>query len=155
MIEDSGLVFTNLNGVSWTFNTDTCPLKEFIVEVDMVGTEIKRMQEPGIWPHRTSPGKMLMHIVADILRDTSATYIADRLTLLNTLIPAGVVELHRKMGTIKLHYVGQEWMSADCTLDAYPSMPLQALYPSVSEVDITFKTFTPYLTGVSGRYYSI
>jgi hypothetical protein len=35
-------------------------------------------------------------------------------------------------------------------------MPLQALYPSVSEFQITYKTFQPYLIGVgSGRFYSI
>src|SRR5215831_7227085 len=156
MIEDNGLVFTNLNGQSWTWNNDTCPLTEFDPETEIFGTEVKRMQEPGIWPHRTILGKCLIHITFDILRDTSADFISDYLTLKNTLMPPGVVEMTRKMGVLKIQYVGQEWMQGDCALDGPLSMPFQALYPSVASGQLTFKIFRPYMTGIaSGKLYSL
>src|SRR5881392_2127656 len=132
MIEDNGLVFTNVNGQSITFNNDLLPLKEFIPEYEMSGVEAKRLQEPGIWPHRTVPGKLLIHTTSDILYNDSASYIAARIKIMNTLIPAGVLLKDRKLGQLKLHLVGQEWMYNDCTIDGTPSAPMQALYPSVT-----------------------
>jgi hypothetical protein len=149
--------FINLNGQIWHFNTDTCPLKEFTVEVDSRSEEVPRMQEHGIWPSHTYQGKMLIHINGDLLYNTPQLYIAGRLQMLNTLVPAGVVVNTRRMGTIRMQYTGQEVMySDDVTLDAMPSVPMRALYPSVTEFDITFKVFRPYMIGAgSGRFYTI
>ena len=121
----------------------------------MVGEEHKRMQEPGVWPHRTIPGHMLLHLTGDILQNSAAQYITDRINMLQILVPAGVVELQRKMGKIRMQYTGQEVMQNDCTLDAYPSLPMQALYPSVTEFQVTFKVFDPFMIGVSGKRYMI
>jgi hypothetical protein len=156
MIKDNGVVFTNLNGQSVSLNNDTWPLKEFTPEVDIFGEEVKRMQEPGIWPNRTVLGKMLMHCGGDLLLNDAYAYITERMRAMQILVPAGIINNERKMGTITLLYDNFEPMYNDCTLDAYPSLPMQALYPSVTEFSITFKVFDPFLIGRNtGRFYSI
>lgn len=152
------LDFTNLNGQTWHFNTDTCPLKEFIVEIDSRSEEVPRMQEHGIWPAYTYQGKMLLHLNGDILENTPEQYIASRINMLNILVPAGIVVNTRRMGTITMKYSGmaEDMYQDEVTLDAMPSLPMRALYPSVTEFDITFKIFRPYMIGKSsGRYYTI
>jgi hypothetical protein len=156
MIEDNGLVFTNLNGQSAAFNNDIWPLKKFEVEGNMKSTPVDRMQEPGEWPVRTIPGSILLHCGGDVLKNDSAGYIAERMRVLNILIPAGVVNNERKMGVVTLLYVGWEPMIADWTLDDYPQLPMEALYPSVTEWGFTIKVFAGYMIGRgSGRLYSI
>jgi hypothetical protein len=149
--------FTNNNGLTWHFNTDTCPLKEFEVDVDIRTEEVPRMQEHGLWPSYSYAGKMLLHLTGDILQATPQAYIADRIQMLKVLTPAGVVVTHRTIGKITMQYTGQETMYNDSvTLDAAPSIPMHALYPSVTEFQITFKCFKPYMIGAgSGQFYSI
>jgi hypothetical protein len=149
--------WTNLNGQVWQFNTDTCPLKEFTVEVANRTVAVERMQEHGEWPAYSYQGAMLIHINGDLLYNDATAYMAGRIQMLQTLCPAGVVVNTRRMGTFNITFTGQEPMySDDVTLDALPSIPMRALYPSVTEFDITFKVFRPYLIGAgSGRFYTI
>jgi len=149
--------FTNLNGQVWQFNTDTCPLKEFDVETSNRTIDVPRMQEHGSWPAYSYQGPMLIHITGDLLYNDATTYMSGRIQMLQTLVPAGVVVKDRTMGTIRITFTGQEPMySDDVTLDALPSIPMRALYPSVTEFTITFKVFRPYLIGAgSGKFYTI
>lgn len=154
------LTWTNVQGQSFTFNTDVIPLKEFTTEVDIRTEEVERMQEHGIWPGYSYGGKLLIHINGDILCNTAAEYIVQRMNMLQCLVPAGVVVNTRKMGDISLQYTGMETMRSEsltgACLDAAPSIPMRALYPSVTEFDITFKVFRPYLLGAgSGKPYTI
>jgi hypothetical protein len=149
--------FQNLNGAIWQFNTDTWPLKEFEVDGDIRSDEVARMQEHGIWEARTYLGKLLIHTTGDALFNTPEDYIAARLNMLNTLIPAGVIESARRMGRLFIGFDGiTEDFYQDCTFDGYPTLPMMALYPSVTEFQITYKLFKPYMIGVqTGKFYTI
>lgn len=156
MIEDDGVIFTNLNGQQLKLNNDIWPLKNFEVEVNMRGERIDRMEEPGEWPTRTQVGAALIHCGGDVLKNTSDDYITERMRAINILVPAGVIEQERKMGTLTLLYNNFEPLINDCTLDGYPSLPMQALYPSVTEYSITFRVFAGYMIGRNtGRKWSI
>lgn len=152
--------WTNTQGISFTFNTDVIPLKEFTPETDIRSEEVSRMQEHGIWPAYSYGGKLLIHINGDILCNTAAEYIQQRMLMLQCLVPAGLVVNTRKMGDIRMQYTGMETMVTEALtgacLDAAPSIPMRALYPSVTEFDITFKVFRPYMVGAgSGKFYTI
>jgi len=150
----------SINGLSFTFNTATIPLKEFVVEGSIRTEEVPRMQEHGVWPAYSYSGPMLIHINGDILCNTAGDYISQRMQMMNALIPAGMVVRDRKMGDISLQYTGYEAMVTEpltgACLDDYPQIPMRALYPSVTEFDITFKIFRGYLIGAgSGKPYAI
>ena len=152
--------WTSTLGQSFTFNTALIPLKEFTVEGEIRSEEIDRMQEHGIWPAYSYSGKMLIHINGDILCNTAAEYIQQRMLMMQALVPAGVVVNTRKMGDISMQYTGMEPMITEpltgACLDSYPQIPMRALYPSVTEFDITFKVFRGYMVGAgSGKPYSI
>ena len=156
MIEDNGVVFTNLNGQSALFNNGTWPLRSFEVNGNMRSSPVERMEEPGEWPTRSTPGALLLHCGGDLLENDSDAYMIERIRVLNILIPAGIVNNERKMGTLTLLFNSIEPLVGDCTLDDYPVLPMQALYPSVTEWSITFKVFAGYMIGRnSGRLYSI
>lgn len=152
--------WTNVLGQSYTFNTALIPLKEFVVEGEVRSEEVPRMQEHGIWPAYSYSGKMLIHINGDILCNTAAEYIQERMKMMQALVPAGIVVNSRKMGDITMQYTGMEAMRTEpltgATLDDYPQIPMRALYPSVTEFDISFKVFRGYMVGAgSGKPYSI
>jgi hypothetical protein len=154
MIEDNGVIFTNLNGQQLALNNDIWPLKSFEIEGSMRGQRIEKMEEPGEWPTRTQVGALLIHCGGDLLKDTSDTYIAERMRAMNILVPAGVIEQERRMGTLTVKYNNFEPLINDCTLDDYPMLPMQALYPSVTEYTMTFRIFAGYMIGISsGRKY--
>lgn len=156
MIKDNGLIFTNLNGQQWLINNDIWPLKEFTPEGSIRGNRVERMEEPGEWPTRTQVGALLIHCGGDLLEDTSGSYIVERMRVLQILIPAGVIEQERKMGTLTIKYEDFEPMYNDCTLDDYPSLPMQALYPSVTEWSVTFRIFDGFMLGQNtGRAYTL
>jgi len=147
----------NLNGQIWSFNTDTWPLKNFEVDGDVRNEELQRMQEHGIWESRTYLGKVLIHTLGDALYNTPQDYMVGRLGMLNTLVPAGVIETARRMGRLFIGFDGiTEDFYQDYTLDGYPTLPMLALYPSVTEFQITYKLFRPFMIGVSsGKLYTI
>ena len=156
MIEDNGVVFTNLNGQTLALNNNTWALTSFEPEGSMKSTPVERMQEPGEWPTRSIAGALLIPCGGDLLLNDSTAYMAERIRALNILVPAGVVNSERRMGTVTLYFNGLEPMYNDCTLDDIPHLPMKALYPSVTEFLITFKVFDGYMIGRnSGRYYTI
>lgn len=156
MIEDNGVKFVNLNGQTLLLNNDTWPLTSFEPEGSMKSTPVERSQESGEWPTRSIPGALLIPCGGDLIKNTSGAYIAERMRAMNILVPAGVVETERKMGTLTLSFTDFEPMYNDCTLDDIPHLPMRALYPSVTEFLITFKVFDGYMIGRNtGRFYTI
>jgi len=156
MIEDDGVVFTNLNGISWEFNNNTWALKEFDAQGSLRGTRVDRMEEPGEWPTRTLPGPLIIHTGGDLNCGTVEEYVEESMGMVNTLVPAGVIELERRMGTIAIKYYGLEWLVADCAIDDFPHLPKQALYPTVSDWSVSYRVFAGYMVGrTSGRPYSL
>lgn len=155
MIEDNGLVFTNLNGQRWVANNNTWALKESNPEPSFKSTPIERSQEPGEFPTRTHPGALMLHYGGDLICDTVENYMVQYLTAVNVWVPAGIIERERKMGVISIKYYGQEWLDGDCTVDGY-GFPMQALYPTVTEFTVSFKVFAGYMIGrISGRPISL
>ena len=148
--------FVNIQNQTWHFNTDTCPLTSFVVDGSTRMTDRPRMQQHGDWEGFNYLDHDLLHIEGDILRDTTEAYIADRLAIMDIICPPPGRQNTRRWGKINLKYYGQEMMTANCTGDSRPSMPLQGLYPTVGPFQISFKIFDPFWTGViSGNRYLI
>lgn len=144
MIEE--LIFTNLLGDSFEFNTDTTPLHEFNTEVDVRTHDQDRPQEHGIWPDYTWLGKRLYHLQGELLKDTSEQYIAERLAMIKALMPRPGSKVEKHIGTLKLWLSGEAArMVANCTLDGWPELPMVAGAPARGAYAVNFKSFDPRL----------
>src|SRR5438132_98171 len=125
MIESA--TFTNVNGASVEFNDLNIPFERFTTDVDTRFTEKSKSQEHGIFETNTYFGKRLFHCEGDILADDSSDYWVRRMALINAILPRPQLG-QSKAGTLDLMLSGMvEPVSADCTIDGYPDLPLEAL----------------------------
>lgn len=148
--------FTNNDGQTVNFNTATMPLRHFVVSADIRRQEREKSQFPGIWPAKTYIGRCSIQMEGDLLFDDSSSYIAARLDMLRKILPyPATIVSQRKLGYLTVKYSGMsEACRNDVTIDGYPELPMEALYPSVTAYMITWIGFAPYFTGVSsGTYY--
>ena len=145
------LIFTNLASETVELNTDTLPLRRFDVQAAMRRGSRPKMQTQGVWPSFSYLGEALITCEGDILHNTSEAYITERMEIMRKLLPdPSYVQSQRKLGTLELDYTGMtETMITDVTLDAYPSMPMEALSPSVTPYLIVFVSFNPYFIGTT------
>lgn len=148
MIEN--IQFTNINGQTIYFNESNLtklPTNNMTMEVDARFTERAKSEQHGIYPAYTYWGKRLIHIEGDILCQSAAEYIQQRLALISVLMPRPQVG-ERKAGDLAILYTGMgETLNCEATLDGYPELPMTALSPSRTPYQINFKTFDPRLYG--------
>lgn len=138
--------FVNVNGSIVQFNDTHIPFEEFTTEVDFRMTERERSQQHGLYPSNTYMGKRLVHTSGDLLAADSADYWTRRLAMVGALMPRP--HLDRKAGTFYIQFTGvPEELSADCTLDGYPELPLVALSPAAGKYNVNFKAFDPRMYG--------
>lgn len=140
--------FVNVNGSIVQFNDANIPFQEFMTTVDFRMTERERSQQHGLYPSNTYMGKRLFNTSGDVLANDSADYWKKRLAMIGALMPRP--QLDRKAGTLYIQFTGvPEEISAECTLDGYPELPLAALSPSASKYQVNFKAFDPRMYGPS------
>jgi len=139
--------FTNINGMFVDFNTDQIPFNNFVTTVDMRFTEKDRSQEHGIYPGEEYMGKRLFHCEGDLLTNTSAEYIALRMSMIGALLPRPHLGM-KAVGTLDILFEGMtEHLTCECTLDGYPEIPLNGSSPSASPYQVNFKAYDPRLYG--------
>lgn len=139
--------FTNINGVYVDLNTDDIPFSSFTTEVDWRFTEKPKSQEHGIYPGESYLGKRLFHCEGDLFGSSAADYMQRRVALLEALMP-NPQKRAKIVGTLDIVFDGiSETLSADCTLDGWPELPLEALKPARSSFQINFKSYDPRLYG--------
>ncbi len=139
--------FTNVLGNYIDFNDEYVPFNEFTTEVDVRFTEKTKSQEHGIYPANTYLGKRLFHCSGDILENSSAEYWERRRKFIQAILPRPQLGYNRT-GTLSIRFTGyNEDLSADCTIDGWPEMPLAALSPSAGKYQVNFKAYDPRLYG--------
>lgn len=139
--------FVNVSGFECQFNDDALPFHEFTTEVDERFTERVRPEQHGLFPANTWHGKRLFHVTGDIMQATSSDYWNKRRELLRAVMPRPQYGL-AQAGTLYLQLSGMsEEVSADCTLDSYPELPIQGSNPSRGPFQIHWKAFDPRLYG--------
>lgn len=139
--------FTNVLGNFIDFNDEHVPFNEFTTEVDVRFNEKTKSQEHGIYPGMTYLGRRLFHCTGDLLENTSAEYWARRRKFIQACMPRPHLG-YTRVGTLSIRFTGyNEDLSADCTLDGWPEMPLAALSPSAGKYQVNFKAYDPRLYG--------
>lgn len=139
--------FTNVRGDYIDFNEEHVPFNEFTTEVNVRNTDKDKSQEHGIYPGNTYLGRRLFHCSGDLLENTSADYWNRRRRFIRACMPRPHLG-YKEIGTLNLRLTGMsEDVSALCTLDGYPEMPLAALSPSAGKYQVNFKAFDPRLYG--------
>jgi len=129
------------------FNDNNIPCNNFTTEVDVRFTEKNRSQRHGIYVGDTYLGMRKFHAEGDILADNSAQYWDRRLQLISAIIPRPQYN-QKIIGTLDLLLTGfDEHVSAECTIDGWPEIPLEALSPSAGRYQINWKAFDPRLYG--------
>jgi hypothetical protein len=140
--------FVNTDGTVLTFNDADRPLKSFTTEVSMRMTEREKSQQHGIYPSNTYMGKRMFHCEGDLFAPDSGTYIQRRLAMIQALMPrphAGFAHA----GTLEMLFTGMaETLTADCTIDGYPELPMLGGHAARSEYLINFKAFDPRMYGL-------
>lgn len=139
--------FTNVLGNYIDFNDEHVPFQSFNTEVDWRFNEKNKSQEHGIYPGNSYLGRRLFHCTGDLLENTSADYWARRRKFIQAILPRPHLG-YKEVGTLAIRFTGyNEDMSAECTLDGWPELPLEALSPSAGKYQINFKAFDPRLYG--------
>jgi hypothetical protein len=132
------------------------PLSQFdIVTAIDQQTNAKKMALPGAWPTYHYPDAMTINAQGRILgigaNDTARaiSYIAQRLAMLDALLPPLTLLTSRKHAVLRVRMDG---MTEDADADVVciqQAVPLAALFPAQSEFMVTWKGFEPYFVGLS------
>lgn len=138
--------FTNIIGAYADFNDLVLPFNKFLTVVDTRMTETEKSQQHGLYPSSTYLGKRLFNVEGDILANSSAEYWQKRMNLISAVIPRP--QFGKQAGRLDILFTGfTELLSCDCTLDGYPTIPLEGLSPSASPYQINWKAFDPRMYG--------
>src|SRR5687768_13190175 len=131
--------FVSDEGYSLEFNDESIPFEEFRTDVNVRNEERDKMEEHGTWPSYTYLGRRLFIAEGSVIAQTSAEYMAKRLEIMRVLMPYPQ-KGRRRVGQLKILFTGfLERVVADCTIDAYPEIPLKALFPAASEFQVIWK----------------
>jgi hypothetical protein len=158
--------FVNANGQTCNFNDNELPFNSFTTSVDWRFTERDKAMQHGIWQGPSYLGKRLFTVEGELLESSAGAYWVKRQQFISSILPRPHLG-YQTVGTLYLTFDGiNEELSCQCTLDGWPEMPLQALYPSSSKYQINWKAFdprlygtlqssnaTPYITALGGRVY--
>lgn len=139
--------FDNINGTSVELNDLIAPLTEFSTSVDERFTERNKSQQHGIYPSSTYWGKRLFHFTGSLQTQDSASYIAKRMAMVGAFMPRPQFGI-KKAGTLTMLFTGMsENLTADCSIDGYPDLPMQALSPSRTSYLVNLKSPDPRMYG--------
>lgn len=125
------------------------PIEELSFEIESRSSDRNRMQGEGTWPSFTYYGKMLIHIHGHLIANSPSLLNQYKMKLMERLMPLTLgYRANRQTGIFGCQFTGfTESFQTAVTLEGTPSILNQAFYPSVVPIEITFKSFTPYMTG--------
>lgn len=128
-------------------NDDIYPVNNFSTNVDIRNNEYEQSQRHKYYESNMMFGKRTINISGDILGNSSAEYIANRLMFSKYFIPAD--ESNYPVGTLRGLFTGYpEPLDIDCTLDSWPEMPLQSKSPFAGPYNLTLKALYPAFQGI-------
>lgn len=155
------MYFVTAVGERMDWNTDPDPngyfaVEELQFEPEARSSDRNRMQAQGSWPSYTYFGHMLIHINGHLLAVDSTKFNAYKLLLMRIIMPIDMsYQQQRHVGQFFVRFTGQdEDFFTNVGLDAAPSITNEALFPSVAPIQLTLKSFFPYMQGLnSGKTY--
>lgn len=139
--------FVSVNGMSFLLDEVDTPMRRFEMSVDWRFEEQEIPQGHGVFPSNSLLGKRLILCEGTILKDSTSEYMQERMNILGALspfTPGGI----QKIGDLNIDFDGiSETVSAECTLDTYPSLPIEAMQGARGDYQINFKAFDPRFYG--------
>ncbi len=128
-------------------NNDNLPFSSFSTEVDVRTDEMVKSQDDGLWDGFQYLGKRTIRAEGRILQQSSAEYMQMRKNILRALRPTPKLG-NKVAGTLFIEFEGiGETVTADCSIEGWPEMPMEALSPSGGPFMITWKARDPVLYG--------
>lgn len=145
----TSLAYLPATGGSITLNDLVYPVHQFDVETMIDNRDAKKMAQPGEWPVYAYPGSMTIHCEGRILGASSSDYVTKRLALLDAILPPIATLTSRIHGTVRIQMDGWAETADAEVIVTQQSVPMRAMYPSISDFMITWKAFLPYFEGNS------
>jgi hypothetical protein len=139
-------------------NTDSYPLSECDIFTNFDSKTFRKLAAPGEWPSFAYPGALTINVVGKIL-GTGVTPTEDywdkRLALMDATLPPIQTLTSRQHGVIRVRMDGWSEDADTPVVVMSTSLPMQALYPAISDFRISWKGFVPYFTGASSAIYQV
>lgn len=132
------LVFTNPQGFSVTLNDLTYPLKKFTWPPVLEGSSIPKGQHAGQWDNYKHVRKMDIECEGTILTGDTTAYWVARRALMKAILPSPI-STSRIHGTFVLNLDGDSTTYIAEVNLMQASLPLEALFPTVTEFMFTWE----------------
>lgn len=134
-------------GETCYFNENDVPFRTLVMEVEVTNEERKKPQDHGYWPTRTYLGKRIFRAEGDLLQQDAVHYIERRQQMVRVLTHQ-TNEVSDVIGLLGIRFSGMsERVQAECTLEGWPELPMEALSPSRGTYMVAWKSFDPVLYG--------
>lgn len=148
MIPDQ-IIYTNNAGASIELNEEPAgfryPVFEFDMPMYMEQQPQSKMQQPGEWPTFSYPRYRTFDIAGAILGNDAETYNDAVGDFKQVIQPPYAFYEARRHGRLTLRFYGDATVYySDVTLVSL-SIPKRANYPSVSDFQLSWRSFEPYL----------
>lgn len=138
------ITVTNVvNGNSFPFNDDNCPLNLWTMDVDLRSEDRERPQEHGLYESYTYYGRRIFHGEGALLDNNPTAYMQRRLALHSALLlpPRNGVRAPLRLD-VRMAGI-QPTLRSYCTLDGYPELPMAVPNWSLTDFLISLKSFDP------------
>lgn len=147
------LKFTNrITGQSLEFNDDDISATTLNIDRQTRRQDVEKATEHGRWATNTYIDSLVVRCEGDILQDDAAGYNQKRLLMNGVLMPYPHMSVgsmnHAIVGDLDIIYDGiAEELTAECTIDGMPELPIEGLSPSRGRYMVNFLAFDPFWYG--------
>lgn len=132
-----------INGASFSFNDDNCPMQVWTMDVDLRQEDRERPLEHGLYESYTYYGKRVFHGEGQLLGDTPTGYMQRRMDMHRSLIIPARTGIRAPI-RLDLTFDGiGDVLQSYCTLDTYPELPMGIDYYAITDWMVAFKSFDP------------
>lgn len=144
--------FTNrVTGQTLVFNDNNIPFHNLNYERATRREDVDKASDHGRWPTNTYLDSLLIQAEGDILGVDSSAYNQIRLAMNSVLLPyPHMMEGNQFgiVGDIEVTFDGlPEVLTAECTIDGMPELPMEALSPARGRYMINWLAFDPFWYG--------
>lgn len=145
------VVVNQINGASFSFNEDNCPMQTWTMDVDMRTEDRERPLEHGMYETYSYYGRRIFHGEGQLLGDNATNYMSRRMDMQKALIipPRTGVRAPLRLD-LTFDGIGDKLQSY-CTLDSYPELPMAVPNYALTDFLISLKSFDPVLYSATQR----
>lgn len=148
-------VVNTINGASFSFNDDNCPMQLWSMDVDLRQEDRERPLEHGLYESYTYYGKRIFHGEGQLLGDNATNYMSRRMDMHKALIIPPRTNVRAPL-RLDLTFDGiGEMLQSYCTLDTYPELPMAVPNYALTDWMASFKSFDPVIYSAITRTASV